>query len=341
MSQRRVPLPKEPASTLYVVFSATIAAAVLGLAIFLFVRGVQWQRALADLRAEPGIEILSVERAGFFKKRLRGLRDPLAPAAEPILRRHQIGPHAVDLLLAEYHSLNTPYALQREAEIEARTEGLRDSLVAAVADFTGRILEQRQADLEAFTRLVLETRFPEAMESVSLEWQEGDCFPTGELYAPLYLPFVAGAPQCLAEGEMRFERLVNLTESRTSSLRAEIESSDLLTQDLDGRFVHLERALRLLDDYDAVCERSEIGLPRVFLEFSVPSGGRLAEERAGVGAGVEGDTASVASVERLKRELSLRPGPGPERWLPERWIAASEGGASTTAHLKLVPAAAP
>ena len=105
---------KEPKSTLYVAGSACLAAAILGLTLFLLVRGFQWRGALADLRAEPGIDILSVERVGFFKKRLLGLRDPLAPTAESILQKHDIGPHSSEVVLTEYHSLNTVYTIERE-----------------------------------------------------------------------------------------------------------------------------------------------------------------------------------------------------------------------------------
>lgn len=99
-----------PRSTLYVLGASIMAALTLGLTFFLLVRGFQWRGALADLRAEPGIEILSVERAGFFKKRLLGLRDPLAPPADDFLRKHNLGPRAAELVLTEYHSLNTAYA---------------------------------------------------------------------------------------------------------------------------------------------------------------------------------------------------------------------------------------
>jgi hypothetical protein len=65
-------LPREkvpgPRSTLYIFGSAVMAALVLGITLFLLVRGFQWRGALADLRAEPGIEILSIERVGFFKR---------------------------------------------------------------------------------------------------------------------------------------------------------------------------------------------------------------------------------------------------------------------------------
>lgn len=325
MSRKRTPLPKEPTSTLYVVASACAAAAVLGLTIFLLVRGIQWQRALSDLRAEPGIEVLSVERSGFFKKRLRGLRDPLAPPVEAFLRRHQIGPHAAELVFAEYHSLNTPYAEEREAESLARTEAWRDTLAETVAQFARELSEQRQADLETFTRLLLETRFPDAMAAVALEWEEGACHPVGELYAPLYEPFVAGAPECFAEGEMRFDRLVNLTVARTSALRAEIESADLLATDLDGGLVHFERVLRLLADYDEVCDLSDLPRPRIHLR---------------VVAGAPGGEPPEALV-RLRRLIAARAWPEPERWGPERSSVADATGEGVSAFLQIEAAESP
>ncbi|MBU6181075.1 MAG: hypothetical protein KGR69_15520, partial [Verrucomicrobia bacterium] len=164
---------REPRSTLYVLGSATLAALILGLTFFLLVRGFQWRAALADLRAEPGIEILSVERAGFFRKRLLGLRDPLAPSAESILLKHNIGPHSAEVVLTEYHSFNTPYATQREEAAAARFEALRDSVLTAVGTFADAAMRKREEDLEKITRMLFEARFPEAMKTVDLEWKDG------------------------------------------------------------------------------------------------------------------------------------------------------------------------
>jgi hypothetical protein len=99
-----------PKSTMYVVTSALVAAAIFGFTVSMLMRGFQWRGDLAELRAEPEIEILSIERVGFFKKRLRG---PLAPTAESILLKRNTGPHTSDVILTEYHSPNTPYAKQR------------------------------------------------------------------------------------------------------------------------------------------------------------------------------------------------------------------------------------
>ncbi len=275
---------REPRSTLYVLGSATMAALVLGLAIFLLVRGFQWRAALEALRAEPGIEILSVERDGFFRKRLLGLRDPLAPTAESILLKHNIGPHTAKVVLTEYHSLNTPYAKQREEAEAARSEGLRDAVLKAVGDFAETTARQREEDLEKITQMLFEARFPEAMKTVDLEWRDGNWYAKGELYAPEREVFVAEAPAYIVAGELDFGELVDLTEARTSALRQQIESPDLLSVDLDDQPVHLDRMVRLVADYDEVCERSGLPMPRFRLELSAadpaPSMERLAAIKA-------------------------------------------------------------
>jgi len=272
--------PREPRSTLYVLGSATMAALVLGLTLFLLVRGFQWRAALAALRAEPGIEILSVERVGFFKKRLLGLRDPLAPTAESILLKHNIGPHTAEVVLTEYHSLNTPYAKEREDAETKRFEDLRDTVLKAVGGFADAATKKREEDLEKITQMLFEARFPEAMKTVDLEWRDGAWFVKGELYAPQREAFVEEAPAYVVEGELDFDGLVDLTASRTSDLRRQIESPDLLSVDLDDQPVHLDRMVRLVRDYDEVCGRSGLTIPRLQLELvaadPVPAMERLA-----------------------------------------------------------------
>ncbi len=296
-----------------------MAALVLGLAVFLLVRGFQWRAALDALRAEPGIEILSVERAGFFKKRLRGLRDPLAPTAESILLRRNIGPRSAELLLTEYHSLNTPYARQREEAEAARFDDLRDAVLKAVGEFAEAASRQREEDLEKITRMLFETRFPEAMKSVELEWRDGNWYANGELYAPQRETFVAEAPAYIVEGELGFDGLVDLTAVRTSTLRRQIESPDLFSSDLDGDPVHLDRMIRLVADYDEVCERSNLPPPRLQLELSAAD--------------------PAASLERLVALKSRLTGPGgiaPDRFLDDL-ATAGEPGTEPRASLKLVP----
>lgn len=310
---------REPRSTLYVLGSAVMAALVLGLTIFLLVRGFQWREALAELRAEPGIEILSVERVGFFKKRLLGLRDPLAPSAESILVKHHIGPHSAEVILTEYHSLNTPYATRRDEAEAAKFDELRDAVLNAVEEFTDGAKTKREEDLDKITRLFFEARFPEAMATVDLEWRDGSWHAVGELYAPEREVFLKESPAYVIEGGITFDQLVDLTASRTSTLRHQIESPDLFAVDLDDQPVHLDRLVRLVKDYDEVCKRSDLIPPRLQLEWvaadPAPAGERLAA---------------------IKKSLT-----GPGRLPEERFLAdlAKPGNSATRAKasLKLVP----
>ena len=309
---------REPRSTLYVLGSATLAALILGLTFFLLVRGFQWRAALAALRAEPGIEILSVERAGFFRKRLLGLRDPLAPTAESILLKHNIGPHSVEVVLTEYHSLNTPYAKQREEAGAAKFDALRESVHKAVGEFADAATKKREEDLEKITRMLFEARFPEAMKTVDLEWKDGAWYASGELYAPQREVFVRESPACIVEGNLDFAGLVDLTAERTSTLRHQIEAPDLLAVDLDDQPVHLERMIRLVRDYDEVCERSALAKPGFRLEFTAADPASVLPRLAGI------------------REALTAPGAiAPERFLDDLAHPAANAGAPR-ASLKLV-----
>ncbi|MDF1656569.1 MAG: hypothetical protein P1U58_03085, partial [Verrucomicrobiales bacterium] len=204
MTEPEPPASPPKHSTRYIAFSACLAAVVLGFTLFLLIRGFQWRGALSDLRAEPGIEILSVERVGFFKKRLRGLRDPLAPPAENYLRKHNIGAHSVDIALAEYHSLNTPYAVERDEKRVDDVKKIRDDLVKTVGGFAADLKEKREQDLEKITQMLFEARFPEAMKTVNLRWRDDAWYVEGELYAPDREVFLAESPQYIVEGDLDF-----------------------------------------------------------------------------------------------------------------------------------------
>ncbi|MAS91784.1 MAG: hypothetical protein CMO55_01205 [Verrucomicrobiales bacterium] len=313
---------REPRSLLYVASSATIAAVILGLTIFLLLRGFQWRGALADLRAEPGIEILSVERSGFFKKRLLGLRDPLAPSAESILLKHNIGPHAAEVVLTEYHSLNTKYAEQRADNQDAHVERAKEEFLKALSEFTESVNKKREADLEKITQMLFEARFPKAMETVDIEWKGGSWFVKGELYGPEHETFVEAAPEYIVEGELDFSHLKNLTETLGSSLRHQIESPNLLSKDLDGNLVHLDRIARLLTDYDEVAKKSNIPLPRIQLEVAGASLKELSLE-----------------LDFIREQLTGYPHIKPDRFYPDLPLEAA-GSEESTVHLKLIPSPA-
>ena len=314
------PSPTRP-STLYVASSACLAAIILGFTLFLLIRGFHWRAALADLRTEPGIEILSIERVGFFKKRLRGLRDPLAPTAESYLRKHQIGDHAAEVILTEYHSLNTPYALQREETKAAEIKSIRAELIETVGSFAEAINEKREEDLEKITQMLFEARFPEAMKTVDVQWKNGAWLVSGELYAPDREVFMAESPDYLIEGELDFSNLINLTETRSKALRSDIEGTNLFETDLDGNLVHLDRIRRLVMDLDEVCHRSELPLPALQLTI------------ARTGADEHGEQVSM-----IKSALTGEAGVDAARFLPD---AELPGTGAPLAKLMLVQFFAP
>lgn len=291
MTEQEQPADSAKLSTRYIAFSACLAAVILGFTLFLLIRGFQWRGALADLRAEPGIEILSVERVGFFKKRLRGLRDPLAPTAESYLTKHNIGGHSYDIILAEYHSLNTPYAAERNADRLAEVKTIRDELIKTVGSFAEEMKAAREEDLEKITQMLFEARFPEAMKTVELEWKDGGWYVSGELYAPDLEVFLAESPQYIVEGTVDYSKLINLTETRTKALRQDIETTNLLETDLDGTLVHLERIRRLVLDLDEVCERSDLPLPSLQLALTDLEAPQIEAIKSGLFANDEIDEA--------------------------------------------------
>ncbi len=264
--------PREAPSALYIGGAASLAALIIGLSLFLLINAFQWRSALEALRDEPGIEVLSVERAGFFKKRLRGLRDPLAPTVESILQKHNLSPHRAEILMSEYHSLNTPYARQRQEAEAARLEEWRDTLLQAVGNYAEKTRLRREADLVTLTQMLFRLRFPEIMENVALEWREGRWHARGELYAPQREHFLREAPAFLVEGELNTQALIDLTVTRLETLRSEMESAELFSSDLDGQLVHIERMVRLLTDLDEVCRRSELPLARLQLVLTTAPG---------------------------------------------------------------------
>ena len=307
-------------STTYIVCSACLAALLLGMTIFLLVRGFQWRSALADLRSEPGIEILSVERLGFFKKRLRGLKDPLAPTAESIVTKHNIGPRSAEVLLTEYHSLNTPYAVARTEKEEARFNDLKSSLTTALGEFAKSMTEKREADLEKIAKMLFEARLPKAMESVEIDLEKGEWILEGELYEPARTTLLKEAPAYLVEGKLNVENLVDLTESRGSSLRKQIQTTNLLAIDIDGNGAHTQRIARLINDYDEVRKHSNLTFPRFQLVAQV-------SDRNG----------TQEKLDAIREQLAAEAAITENRFLISSVQIKSDKEAETTAHIFIVP----
>ncbi len=138
----------------------------------------------------------------------------------------------------------------------------------------------------------------------------------GELYAPSGEVFVRGFARLHRRGQPRFRGLVDLTAERTSTPAHQIESPDLLAVDLDDQPVHLERMIRLVRDYDEVCERSGCPSP-------VPVGVRRSRSRFR-------PDPPRRNQERSHRPRRNRPG----RFLDD--LAKADGGGAPRASLKLV-----
>ncbi len=258
----RIKIEKEKRPVYQLVAVASGCAIILGIAIFFIVQNYQWQNAISQIRSEPGIEILSVERAGFLKKRIVGLRDPLAKNVPEILAKNGIDPVNVEVFLTEYHSLNTPFAEQRKDKNDSNASALRDSLVEAVGEFMRNSDHRREADLERITRSLFEIRFPEEMKTVELERTDSIWQVKGELLEPAFSNFKTEAPKFIFSGKLHFDKLKNITAIKTSSLRKGIESLNLFARSQeDGSLVYLQRIQRLVSDYDAVCRESEMPLP--------------------------------------------------------------------------------
>tara|TARA_R110002096_G_scaffold182022_4_gene359788 strand:+ start:1929 stop:2900 length:972 start_codon:yes stop_codon:yes gene_type:complete len=313
----------QPRSTFYVVGSAVLAALVLGLAAFYLIRGFQWRSALSELRAEPGIEVMAVERVGFIKRRLLGLRDPLAPPAENILRSHGIAPHTVEIELVEYHSTNTAYTLQRKAEAAANAESLQDDLISAAGKFTKTINSQRASDIEHMTRMLFESKFPKAMEEVEMKRINGDWEATGELYGPDLDHFAENASHYIIDGELKLDGLVDLTNRRTTEIETDIGNTNLLVTDIDGNLVHIDRMIRLVSHYDEVCELSKMPVPSLRLEIQSANPDSLSQR--------------IETIQEMLKSSDTHLG---DRFSPNAFVYSySDDGPGI--YLKLLPGSAP
>ena len=239
-------------------FTAIIAALILSLLAFFLIRGFQWRGAMADFRAEPGIQIFSVRPVGILKRRVTGLRDPLSPNPRDILRNHNIDPALIDFQLAEYHSLNTPYGQQRTVEEEKELEQFRNMLVEVVGTLSEENRRLRENELGRISQILLEMRFPEEMKKLDLRYEDGVWFANGELLSNESEEFKALAPKYILNGVVDFENIGDFTQAKTAALKIGIESYNLLDKTLDGEWAHLSRIARLVRDYDALCLKSGI-----------------------------------------------------------------------------------
>jgi OOP family OmpA-OmpF porin len=100
-----------------------VTALLLALGVGWLVQRYRWNRAVEDLRAQPGIVLTSEERL-WRGYRLTGLRDPMAVDPSQIVRQAGIDPAKVNARWEQYISLDPRFDLPRRiAEEKSRVEG--------------------------------------------------------------------------------------------------------------------------------------------------------------------------------------------------------------------------
>ena len=253
------------ASPINIVLVSAVAALVLGLAVFAGIQSFQWRGALAEMRAEPGIQIMSVRMIGPLKRQVHGLRDPLAPNPLVILEKHNIAASRVDLKLSEYHSLNTPYGRERERIENEKFQGLRNTLVGVVGNLAEENRQMREEELGRVSQLLLDMRFPEAMKKLQLKYDNGVWHADGKLLENEFVEFKAMAHRYILNGVVDLDNIGNYTEEKLSSLVGGIESTNLLDRGVDGEPVHVARVARLIREYDQLSSSSGIEPGRINL----------------------------------------------------------------------------
>jgi OOP family OmpA-OmpF porin len=106
--------PEKPVSPLLWVGLAIMA---LGIWLVLaFQARARWNGYLEDLRAEPGIVVVSAERRG-GRHLVNGLRDPLARDPASLLASHQLAPASVSGKWQLYQALDPQLVAQRARQI--------------------------------------------------------------------------------------------------------------------------------------------------------------------------------------------------------------------------------
>ncbi len=238
--------------------AGVLGALALGFTTFTLIKGFQWRAAIAELRAEPGIEIMNVRSVGLLKKQVTGLRDPLAPNPYKIFENHNIPPAQVDLKLAEYHSLNTPYGRQREEQRSKELLELRGKVIGVVGALSEENRKLREDELGKISQLLLEIRFPEAMKKLNLRYDDGIWYADGQLLANEYSDFKQEASKFILNGAVDLENIGNYTQARNEMLVKGIQSPNLLDKDYSGEPAHIPRLARLIKEYDELCFKSGI-----------------------------------------------------------------------------------
>ena len=207
---------------------AFLVAAILGLVAWNLHCAHDWSRVEAALRSEPGIEVLLVEDIGFHKRKVSGLRDPLARDPKEILE--EVGGHhgKVEFAMPPFHSLDTPFAEQRENERSlahsSELTAQRRQFATELANLESATELAREQDQIALTPRLFSCRFPTAGK-VALKRAGNIWQLTGEAEEPLYSEIVRHAPGLPLSGTLETSGLINATIGRTQLLLEKIEAT--------------------------------------------------------------------------------------------------------------------
>ena len=193
------------------------------------------------------------------------MRDPLAANPHRILQKHNISPNRVDFQLAEYHSLNTPYARQREEQKAREMAELRGKVIKVVGTLSEENRRLREDELGKISQLLLEMRFPEAMKKLNLQYNDEVWYADGELLANEYEDFKAQAHKYILNGKVDFDKIGNYTQAKSQALIDGIEKPNLLDKDYSGEPAHVQRLARLIREFDALCAESGLAKRRIRL----------------------------------------------------------------------------
>jgi OOP family OmpA-OmpF porin len=128
---------KQTSPLLWLLAGAVILAVAVWLIFFLRSQW-RWDEYLYQLKAEPGIIVVSQERRG-GKYYLTGLRDPLAADPSEILRATGIDPQNVASHWESYHSTYPDFVLQRANEVLRPPQGVSLSFADGILQANGNV----------------------------------------------------------------------------------------------------------------------------------------------------------------------------------------------------------
>jgi OOP family OmpA-OmpF porin len=174
-----------------VLLRALTGIVLLALALWLFfsLRSQwRWDEYLYQLKAEPGIIVVSQEKRG-GKYYLTGLRDPLAANPLEILQNTQVDPQAVVSNWESYHSTYPDFVLQRAKDLLRPPQGVSLTLNGGVLQASGPASPAWTDEAQRLSKLIAgvsefkSDTFEQAkdrVEKTSIQFNTGSAEITGD-----------------------------------------------------------------------------------------------------------------------------------------------------------------